>query len=130
MAHGRSAVIQDVRFALRLLRRNPAFTAIAIATLALGIGINTAAFTFFNAFVLRPLPIRDPDALVRLNVVDRNGRIQLFSIPECREISNRSDVFSGVTALNQLPVAVGEAVAGAPRQTTASFRPVTSLRSG
>ena len=42
---------QDIQFALRLLRRNPAFSAIAIVTLALGMGINLAAFTFFNAFV-------------------------------------------------------------------------------
>ena len=44
-----TALIQDIRFAWRLLRRNPAFAAIGIATLALGIGINTAAFTVFNA---------------------------------------------------------------------------------
>lgn len=105
-------MIQDVRFALRLLRRNPAFTAIAIATLALGIGITTAAFTFFNAFVLRPLPVRDPDALVRLNALDRNGRIQLFSIADYRDFRDRNDVFSGVIALNQLPVSLGDAVTG------------------
>ena len=70
---------KDARYALRLLGRNPAFAAIAIATLALGIGINTAAFTFFNAFVLRPLPIRDPEALVKLSAVDRNGRIRGFT---------------------------------------------------
>jgi predicted permease len=103
---------QDIRFALRLLRRNPAFAAIAIATLALGIGANTAAFTFFNAFVLRPLPIRDPEALVRLQALDRNGRIQLFSVVEYRDVRDRNDVFSGVIALNQLPVSLGDAVAG------------------
>jgi hypothetical protein len=51
---GRAILIHDVRFALRLLRRNPAFSIIAIATLALGIGVTTAAFTLFKAFVLRP----------------------------------------------------------------------------
>jgi predicted permease len=105
-------VIQDVRFALRLVARNPAFTAIAIATLALGIGINTAAFTFFNAFVLRPLPIRDPDALVKLNALDRNGRIQGFSIAEYHDFRDRNDVFGGVIALGPLPVSLGDAVAG------------------
>ena len=82
-------MIQDIRFALRILEKNQAFTAIAIATLALGIGINTAAFTFFNAFVLRPLPIRDPDALVKLNALDRNGRIHNFSIAEYRDFAKR-----------------------------------------
>ncbi len=103
---------QDARYAWRLLQRNRAFAAIAIATLALGIGANTAAFTFFNAFVLRPLPIRDPEALVKLNALDRNGRIQLFSAAEYRDFRDRNDVFSGVIALNQLPVSLGDAVAG------------------
>ena len=105
-------MIQDIRFALRLLRRNPVFSAIAIATLALGIGINTAAFTLFNAFVLRPLPVRDPDALVRLNALDRRGRIQNFSIAEYRDIRGRTDLFAGVVALAPLPVSLGDAVAG------------------
>ena len=105
-------MIQDIRFALRLVGRNPAFTTIAIATLALGIGINTTVFTFFNAFVLRPLPVRDPEALVKLNALDRNGRIQGFSIAEYRDVRDRNDVFSGVIALGQLPVSIGDAVAG------------------
>jgi predicted permease len=106
------ASIQDIRFAFRLLARNPAFAAIAIATLALGIGANTAAFTFFNAFVLRPLPVRDPEALVRLNGEDRNGPSRNFSIAEYRDFRDRNDVFSGVIALNLLPVSLGDAVAG------------------
>ena len=105
-------MIQDIRFALRLLGRNPAFAAIAMATLALGIGINTAAFTIFNAFVLRPLPIRDPEALVKLSALDRNGRIQGFSIADYRDFRDRNDVFSGVIALGPLPVSLGDAVAG------------------
>ena len=103
---------QDIRFALRLLRRNPAFSAIAIATLALGMGINTAAFTFFNAFVLRPLPVREPETLVRLNALDRNGRTHNFSIAEYRDLRDRNDVFAGVVALAPLPVSLGDAVAG------------------
>ena len=103
---------QDIRFALRLLRRNPAFSAIAIATLALGMGINTAAFTFFNAFVLRPLPVREPETVVRLNALDRNGRTHSFSIAEYRDIRDRTDVFAGVVALAPLPVSLGDAVAG------------------
>lgn len=103
---------QDARYALRLLTRNPAFAAIAIGTLALGIGINTAAFTFFNAFVLRPLPIRDPEGLVRLNALERNGRMPNFSIAEYRDFRDRNDVFSGVIALAPFPVSLGDAVAG------------------
>src|SRR6266550_1715097 len=55
--------LQDLRFGARLLRKNPGFTAVAVLTLALGIGVNTAIFTAFDALVLRPRPVKDPDSL-------------------------------------------------------------------
>lgn len=83
---------QDIRIAFRGLRRNPGFTLVAIATLALGIGANTALFSIFNGLILRPLPVRDPDRLALL--LDGS-----WSYPVWAEIKAReNDLFDGAFA--------------------------------
>jgi macrolide transport system ATP-binding/permease protein len=101
---------QDLRYGARMLMKNPGFTLIAVITLALGIGINTACFTFFNTFLLKPLPLKDPDALVKLEGRDQRDDYQLnFSYRDYLDYRDRNTVLDGLVAFNKLPVTLGEA---------------------
>ena len=66
-------IVQDVRYVLRMMRKSPGFAAIALFTLAIGIGANTAIFSFVNAVVLRPLALHDSNRLVMVQPVPRTG---------------------------------------------------------
>jgi len=85
----------DFRFALRLLRRNPGFAAVAILVLALGIGVNTASFGFVDALLFKPLPVRSPDQLVRVAGPTTDGGVSYADyLDYCSGISS----LSGLTA--------------------------------
>src|SRR5262245_40063505 len=86
---------QDVRYAVRTLGKNPGFAAIAVLTLGLGLGANTAIFSLINTALLRPLPVERPDRLVALNNAGR-GMFPAFSYPNYKDFRDRNEVFSGL----------------------------------
>lgn len=103
-------LFQDLKYALRGLQKHRSFTIVAVLTIALGIGINTALFTVFDAFVLKPLPVKDPSKLVTLEGRDKHGlRRRLFSYLDYIDYRDQNAVFSDLIAWNKVSATVGEA---------------------
>jgi predicted permease len=126
-------LLQDARYGLRMLVKNPVFTTIAVLTLALGIGANTAIFTLVNAVLLKMLPIKDPQHLVALGdptrVNDRSlgtPQTDLFSYPLYREFRDGNTVFSGMYAAGMVhKIAVQQENQSSPGEADALMRLVT-----
>ena len=97
-------LLQDIRYGLRMLGKSPAFTAIAVLTLALGIGANTAIFSLMNQVLLRQLPVRNPQELVILkspgpqhgHVWSDGDSSEIFSYPVYKGLAKNTSVFDGV----------------------------------
>ena len=125
-------LITDVRYALRWLRRSPGFTAVAILSLAIGIGFNTALFTLVDAVVFRPLPVAQPDRLAEIYTTSPDGDMYATSsYPDYLDFKAQSHVFSdiigyspilaAVSAGDRSRMALGEVVTG-------NYFPVLGLR--
>src|SRR5580765_8145264 len=105
-----TGLLQDLRFGLRQLRKSVGFTSIAVITLALGIGANTAIFSLLNAVLLRNLPVQDPQQLMLFGKGTWRGSMdelpnrswQLFSYPFFREFRQKNVVFSDVAAIDSI----------------------------
>ncbi|HKW97000.1 MAG TPA: ABC transporter permease [Bryobacteraceae bacterium] len=99
----------NLRYALRILAKNPGFTAVAVTTLALGIGANTAIFSVIHALVLKPLPYREPDRLMAIDLASANrqgGGFQQFpwSYPMFEELRRENRLFESVAGFSNLEV--------------------------
>src|SRR5882762_4418571 len=107
-------VIEDLRYGLRLLRKSPAFTIVAVLTLALGIGANTAIYTLLDQALLRSLPVNEPNrlALLRYSGADRGSSSTrtddhlYFSYPMYCDLRDHNSVFSGLIATDWAQVGV------------------------
>jgi hypothetical protein len=105
--------LRNLRIAGRLLGRNLGFTTVAVLSLALGIGANTAIFGLLNAVVLQPLPVHDPAGLVRLQLTRSQGVFDTFSYAEFEAVRDKGDWFRGAFAWSARKAAVsinGEAL--------------------
>src|SRR4051812_45754975 len=118
------SLFTDVRYTLRWLRRSPAFTLVAVASLAIGIGFNTALFTIVDALLFKPLPVSHPEMLVDAFTASagRGGLYGPTSLPDYVDLKSGNDVFEDIAAYAPMfgalstdagaRLAMGEAVTG------------------
>jgi predicted permease len=104
-------MFQDIRYGIRMLLKKPGFTAVAVLSLALGIGANTAIFSLLDAVLIKTLPVEEPEQLVLFGKGESagmtngfpDGSTDLYSYPFYRQVQQRTDVFSGVASLLSIP---------------------------
>jgi predicted permease len=98
------SLLSDIRFALRWLRKSPGFTLVAVASLAIGIGFNTALFTIVDAALFKPLPVAAPERLVDLFTSDSTGVMSFStsSYPDYLDLQASNDVFDGIVGYSPM----------------------------
>src|SRR5687767_14992658 len=92
-------MLPDLRFAVRSLLKSPGYTAVALITLALGIGVNTSMFSVIDALLFRGAPFPDSERLVQVMTATRNGETRDFSEIELREIRGSSTAFASLATI-------------------------------
>jgi hypothetical protein len=100
-----TTLLQEIRYGLRVLGKSPAFTIVAVLSLALGVGANTAIFSIVNAVLLRPLPFSHPERLVKIVASNRGvgARDIGLSVPEFDDLRSRVGVFEQVAVTQAGP---------------------------
>src|SRR5687768_12725592 len=100
-------LIKDIRYGVRMLTKNPGVTLVAVITLALGIGANTAIFSAVNAFLLRPLPVPNSHELIRpMEMAEDRGLTDELSYPDFVDYRTQATSFTGLTAEDMIQAAI------------------------
>src|ERR1043166_4261382 len=118
------ALVHDLRYSLRQLRRSPGFALVAVATIGLGIGINTAAFTVYDSVALKPLPVRAPNEMVRVVATANRGAADELPYSDYDLIKRSSRALTSVIAASTPQTFAGvlpNSTAENPRSLTGRF---------
>jgi predicted permease len=99
-------MMKDIRYAIRSLIKRPGFVAIAVITLALGIGANTAIFSLVNTVLLRSLPVERPGEIVSVAARGKNDSFSAFSYPNYKDFRDRNEVLSGLLVYRFVPLSL------------------------
>jgi len=100
------SLLKDIRYGIRVLTKNPVVSVVAVLTLALGIGVNTAIFSGVNAFIMKPMPVDEPDRLIRAaEITDNRGRSDEFSYPDFLDYRAQLTTVEGITAEDMVQAA-------------------------
>ncbi|PYR60160.1 MAG: permease [Acidobacteria bacterium] len=116
------SVLSDCRYALRQLRKNPGFTAVAVLTLALGIGVTTAIFSVVYGVLLRPLPYPDPDRIMAVFELTSKGRPSRLADPNFDDFRDQSRSFQAIAKYTSIVASVS----GASQPTRTTVAPASS----
>lgn len=103
-----STLWQDFRYGVRMLAKKPGFTLIAVLTLSLGIGANTAIFSLINMVLLRPLPVAQPERIVEITPLRKGADIGNFSYPFYRNLRDQNEVLEGLAAYRFAPMSLSQ----------------------